>query len=122
VTETTRFGQRIGQATAASFRCAACGEMADVVTAARAGTTVDMGPPLGRETYDHDAIVVDYFLGTASRFADADTLDAVQDVVSNQKPDPVALRRIDWELAPFLLSRLRPELLPRRLAHHSDLR
>ena len=101
MTETTRFGQRIGEATTASFRCAACGEMAGIVTVARAGTTVDMGPPLGRETYDHDAIVVDYFLGTASRFANADTLDAVQDVVSSQKPDPVALRRIDWELAPF---------------------
>jgi hypothetical protein len=44
--------ERIGQAAAASFRCAACGEMAGVVKVARAGTTVDMGPPLGRETYD----------------------------------------------------------------------
>lgn len=36
-----------------------------------------MGPPLEHETYARDAIVVDYFLGTASRFADAVTLDAV---------------------------------------------
>jgi hypothetical protein len=42
--------------------------MAAVVKVARAGTTVDMGPPLGCETYDRDAIVVDYFFGTASRF------------------------------------------------------
>jgi hypothetical protein len=71
------------------------------VKVARAGTTVDMGPPLGRETYDRDAIVVDYFLGTASKFADAATLDAVQEAVSSDAPDPVALRRIDWELTPF---------------------
>jgi hypothetical protein len=101
VTGMTRFGQRVGNAAAASFRCAACGEMAGVVKVARAGTAVDMGPPLGRETYDRDAIVVDYFLGTASRFADAATLDAVHEVVSGDAPDPAGLRRIDWELAPF---------------------
>jgi hypothetical protein len=97
----TRFGQRIGRAAAASFRCAACGEMAGVVKVARAGTTVDIGPPLGLETYDRDAIVVDYFFGTATRFADAATLDAVEEIVSSGVPDPVALRRTDWELAPF---------------------
>ena len=101
VTGITRFGQRIGQAAAASFRCAACGEMAGVVKVARAGTTVDMGPPLGQGTYDRDAIILDYFLGTASKFADAATLDVVQEIVSSDTPDPVALRRIDWELAPF---------------------
>jgi hypothetical protein len=100
-TGATRLGECIGQAAAASFRCAACGEMAGVVKVARAGTTVDMGPPFGPESYDRDAIVVDYFFGTASRFADAATLDAVQEVVSSQAPDPMALRRIDWELAPF---------------------
>ena len=36
----------------------------------RAGTTVDIGPPLGLETYDRDAIIVDYFLGTAGKFAE----------------------------------------------------
>jgi hypothetical protein len=48
---------------AASFRCAKCGELAGVARVARAGTTVDMGPSLGRQ--DHDGLVVDYFLGTA---------------------------------------------------------
>ena len=95
MTRRTRFGERIGQAAAASFRCAACGEVAGVVKVARAGTTVDRGPPLGRETYDRDAMVVDYFFGTASRFADAATLDAVQDIVSTDAPEPVALRQID---------------------------
>ena len=75
--------------------------MAAVVKVARAETTIDMGPPLGRETYDRDAIILDYFLGTAGKFADAATLDAVQKIVSSDAPDPVALRRIDWVLAPF---------------------
>jgi hypothetical protein len=101
VTGITRFGERIGQAAAASFRCAVCGEMAGVVKVARAGTSVDMGPPLGRETYDHDAVIIDYFLGTASKFADTATLGAVQEIVSTDAPNPVALRQIDWELAPF---------------------
>jgi hypothetical protein len=48
-----------------------------------------------------DATVVNYFLGTASRFADAATLDAVQEIVSSHAPDPVALRQINWELALF---------------------
>lgn len=60
-----------------------------------------MGPPLGRETYDRDAIVVDYFFGTASRFPAPATLDAVQAILSSDTPDPVALRRINPELAPF---------------------
>jgi hypothetical protein len=97
----TRFGERIGQRTAASFRCAACGEMAAVVKVVRAENTVDMGPPLGRQTYDCDAVILDYFLGTAGKFGDAATLDAVQEIVSSDAPDPVALRRVDWELAPF---------------------
>jgi hypothetical protein len=90
--QNAQFGERIGQTAAASFRCVACGEMAAVVKVARAGTAIDMGPPLGRETYDRDAIVVDYFLGTTRKFADAATLDAVQEIVSSDAPDPVALR------------------------------
>lgn len=101
MTGVTRFGERIGQAAAASFRCAQCGEMAGVVKVARAGSVVDMGPPLGGQTYDRDAVIVDYFLGTASKFADAGTLGAVEDALSASAPDPVVLREIDWEFAPF---------------------
>ena len=101
VTGMTRFGERIGQGAAASFRCAACGEMAGVVKGRPGRNQRRHGPPLGRETYDHDAIIVDYSLGTAGKFADAATLDAVQELVSSHAPDPVALRQIDWELAPF---------------------
>ena len=63
------------------FRCAAGREMVGVVKVTSAGTTVDMGPPLGRGIYDRDAIIVDYFLGMAAKFADAPTLDAVQEIV-----------------------------------------
>jgi hypothetical protein len=102
VTGITRFGERTAQGMAASFRCAACGEMAAVVKVARAGSTIDMGPPLGRETYDHDGLVVDYFLGsTAWHAADAQTLGAVQALINEGPVDPMALRQVDWELAPF---------------------
>lgn len=75
--------------------------MAAVVKVVRSGTSIDMGPPPGRETCDRDGIVVD-FLGTAWKSADTATLDAVQEVVSSsQAPDPVTLRQIDWELAPW---------------------
>jgi hypothetical protein len=47
-----------------SFRCAACGEMAAVVRLVRAGTTVNMGPPLGEQAYDRDGVVVDFWLGS----------------------------------------------------------
>jgi hypothetical protein len=49
-----------------SFRCAACGEVAAVVRLVRAGTPVNMGPPLGPETYERGGVVVDYWLGTTS--------------------------------------------------------
>jgi hypothetical protein len=87
LTGVTRFGERTGRG-AASFRCAACGEMAAVVKVAQSGASAD-------------GIVVDYFLGTAWNSAGAATLDAVQEIISSQAPDPVTLRRIGWELASF---------------------
>lgn len=96
-----RFGQRVGQGIAAGFRCAKCGEVAGVVRVARAGTTVDMGPPIGLQTFDDDALVVDYFLGTSTSFADAVKMDTVQEIVVSDTPDPVALRQVDVDLAPF---------------------
>ena len=100
VTNVTRFGERTARG-AASFRCAACGEVAGVVKVARAGTPVDLGPPLGRETSTRDGLVVDYFLGTAWLAADAEVLDAVRVIIEDGKADPVSLRRLNWELAPF---------------------
>ena len=100
VTGLTRFGQRTGE-TAASFRCGACGEMAAVVKAVRAGTTADMGTPLGRQCYGRDGIVVDYFLGTAWKRANAAAYADACAILNQQAPDPAKLRQIDWELAPF---------------------
>jgi hypothetical protein len=87
----TRFGQRIGRGAVASFRCAACSEMARGRKVARPGTTIDVGPPLGEETYNRDAIILDYFPGTASKFADATTSGEVQEIVNSNAPVPVLI-------------------------------
>ena len=86
---------------AASFRCAACGEMAAVVKALPAGGTADMGPALGRQPQDRDGIVVDYFGDTAWKAAEAPACQAVREILSGQAPDPAALRQTGQELAPF---------------------
>jgi predicted RNA-binding Zn-ribbon protein involved in translation (DUF1610 family) len=100
VTESTRFGQRVGEA-AASFRCAACGEVAAVVKAVPADVPADMGPPLGPQAHQRDGIVVDYFGGTAWKAAEPGSYAAVRAILDGEGPDPAELRRIDWELAPF---------------------
>lgn len=121
MTTADRLGQRAGEA-AASFRCAECGEMAAVVKAVPAGRPADMGPPLGQQLQSRDGVVADYFGGTAWKHAEALAYQAVREILSGEAPDPAALRRIDWELAPFLLPGLRAELLPRRLAHPRPVR
>jgi predicted RNA-binding Zn-ribbon protein involved in translation (DUF1610 family) len=100
VTAVSRFGQPAGEA-AASFRCGACGEMAAVVKAVPANQPADMGPPLGLQRQKSDGIVVDYFFGTAWKLASAATYTQVREILSGAAPDPAALRKIDWELAPF---------------------
>ena len=98
--EPTRFGQRIG-AGAASFRCAACGEVAAAVRAVPADVPVDMGPPLGPQSQRRDGLVVDYFGGTVWKAAEPGTYAAVYAILDGEQPDPAELRRIDWELARF---------------------
>jgi hypothetical protein len=93
-------GQRTGEA-AVSFRCAECGEMPAVVKIVPAGHMADMGPPLGPQVQRRDGVVVDYFGGTAWKLADAPVYQAVCEILSGEAPDPAALRRVDWELAPF---------------------
>ena len=100
MTPPTRFGQRAGEG-AASFRCAACGEVAAVVRTVRADVPADMGPPLGPQSHRDDGIMVDYFFGTAWKRADPGTYAAVRAILDSEQPDPAELRRIDWELAPF---------------------
>lgn len=75
--------------------------MAAVVKALPAGCEADMGPPLGPQSHRRDGIVVDYFGGTAWKLAEVQTYLAVREIFSGEAPDPAALRRIDWELAPF---------------------
>jgi hypothetical protein len=101
--EITRFGQpvcRHDDATA-SFRCAACGEMAAVVKAVSAGIAADVGPPLGLQAHKSDGIVVDYFGGTTWIAASPDTITAVRGILGGDAPDPAELQRLDVELAPF---------------------
>jgi predicted RNA-binding Zn-ribbon protein involved in translation (DUF1610 family) len=100
VTESSRFGQRTGEA-AASFRCATCGEVAAVVKAVPADVPTDMGPPLGPQSHRRNGIVVDYFGGTAWKAAEPGTYAAVCAILGSEEPDPAELRRIDWEMAPF---------------------
>ena len=100
----SRFGDRIGRGPAASFRCTRCGELAGVVRVARAGTMVDMGPPLGIEIPDRDGLVLDYFLGTAWQAESAEVLDAVQALVEQGNVAPAAIRDVSWalrEVTPF---------------------
>lgn len=96
----TRFGERTPSG-AASFRCAECGELAGLVRVARAGSAVDLGPPLGRGPASGDGLVVDYFLGTAWMAAAAGALDAVQAAIDAGGTDPLTLRSLHPELAPF---------------------
>ncbi len=100
MTTASRLGQHTGQG-AASFRCAACGEIAAVVKAVPAGCPVDMGPPLGLQSESRDGVVVDYFGGTAWIAADGQAFHAVAGIVRGQAPDPAALRKAGRELAPF---------------------
>ena len=85
----------------ASFRCAACGEIAAVVRLVKAGTTVNMGPPVGPQAYGSDGVVVDYWLGTTWRRLDPDRWARIEQVLSAGRPDPAALHTIDWELAAY---------------------
>ena len=75
-----------------------CGEVAGVVRVARAGTTVNMGPPLGTETPERDGLVLDYFLGTAWHAVSSDIVDAVQKaLLAPEKTDEI-FRDLDARL------------------------
>lgn len=75
-----------------------------MVRVARADTPVDMGPPLGRESYPQGGLVLDFFLGTAWHAETGETLDAVQALIVQGDIDPLAVREISWtlwEITPF---------------------
>lgn len=75
--------------------------MAGVVRAVPAGIEVDMGPLVGRRTCDSDGIVVDYFGGTAWLAADSALFEQARNVLAGEVPDPAAIKRIKWDMAPF---------------------
>jgi hypothetical protein len=94
-----RYGEHV-RGGGVGFRCAACGEMAAVVRLVRAGTTVNMGPPLGEQAYDRDGVVVDFWLGATCwrRLAPA-RWARIEQVLAAGQPDPAGLHQVDWELA-----------------------
>lgn len=102
---TGRFGQRAG-AGAAAFSCTACGEVAAVVMAKAAGEPVNGGPHIGMlsESFlgGRDWLVVEHFVGTHTWPVEPATFTAVTAALAADPPDAAVLRRIDWELAPFL--------------------
>jgi hypothetical protein len=83
-----RYGEHV-RGGGASFRCAACREMAAVVRLVRAGTTVNMGPPVGEQAYDRDGVVVDIWLGATCwrRLAPA-RWARIEQVLAAGQPDP----------------------------------
>jgi hypothetical protein len=100
VTNATRYGERTANG-AASFRCAACGEVAGQVRAVPAGAPADLGPPLGVMASGQDGLIVDQFIGTAWVAGSRAVVDAVQTLIDEDNIDPLTLRDINWELAPF---------------------
>jgi hypothetical protein len=103
-----RHGEHV-RAGGVSFRCAACGEMAAVVQLVRAGTTVNMGPPLGEQACDREGVVVDLWLGaTRWRRLDPARWARIGQVLAAGQPDPAGLYKIDWELAAYWCRDCRP--------------
>ena len=98
--EPARFGERVGELGAA-FRCAECGEIACVVRMAPAGAVLNMGPTLGDQTYETAGVFLDLFLSSSWHLLDPPAYDEVSRLLSAASPDPLALRQVDWELAPF---------------------
>jgi hypothetical protein len=84
-----------------TFTCAACGLPAGRVRPVPAGEPVDIGPGVGPQAVDSPGVVVSGFLGDgwyALRPADFARIRTLLDAAS---PDPLALRELRWEAAPF---------------------
>ena len=94
---TTRFGDRIPNRPAASFRCGECGEIAGVVRVIRASSVLDNEPSSG-ESAARDWVVLTYFLGPVWHADTGDVLDAVQALIEQGNIDPVTIREITWAL------------------------
>lgn len=90
---TTRFGDRVPNRAAASFRCGVCGEIAGVVRVARGVGAGGDEPPSGR-----DWLVLEYFLGTVWHADTRDVVDAVAALIEQGNLDPVVIREVSWAL------------------------
>jgi predicted RNA-binding Zn-ribbon protein involved in translation (DUF1610 family) len=90
---TTRFGDRVPNRAAASFRCGECGEVAGVVRVART-----VGSDGSEASPGRDWVVLDYFLGTVWHADTGDVVDAVQALIEQGGVDPVIIREISWTL------------------------
>jgi predicted RNA-binding Zn-ribbon protein involved in translation (DUF1610 family) len=89
---TTRFGDRVPNRSAASFRCGECGEIVGVVRVARANGTAGGEPGAG------GWLVLEYFLGTVWHPDAGEVLDAVAALIEQGNADPVTIREIAWAL------------------------
>jgi hypothetical protein len=105
-----RYGERTAGG-AASFRCAAYGEVAAVVKPLQAGAEADMGLPLGRQRQRADVVIIDYWLGSTCWMAvNAERWARIEAVLSAERPDSAALHAIDSELAPFCAASAGPAI------------
>ena len=78
------------------------GLLAAVLRLVRAGTTVNMGLPLGEQAYDRDGVIVHLCLGsTCWRRLDPARWARIEQVLAAGRPDPAGLHQIDWELADY---------------------
>src|SRR5260370_6364211 len=102
MTPPNRLGRHAGEG-AASFRCAACGEMAAVVRAVPAGRTAGMGPPLGRQVQSGDGVVAGYFGGAAWERPHPPAHQALRENPKGQGPEPRPPPPNDWGLGPLFL-------------------
>ena len=95
---TTRFGDRVPNRSAASFRCGECGEIVGVVRVARTGGTAGSGPGAG------GWLVLEYFLGTVWHAGTGEVLDAVEALIQQGNADPVTIREVTdalWDVTAF---------------------
>jgi hypothetical protein len=118
-----RFGDRTRRGTAASFRCAQCGDLAGVVRIARADTAAEIGRLPGRNP-TASRLVLDCFLGRSWHAAEPATLDAVQGLIEQGNVDPIAIRAISWPLwlvTPFYCPECRLNYYSGHWDPHADL-
>jgi hypothetical protein len=84
------------------FTCAACGGIAAVVRLVPAGTTFDMGPPIGLKQENQDGVAISrWFDGPIWQVVDPRTWTRIAELLAQSRPDPGALHAVHWELAPF---------------------